>query len=309
MCSAISLASMSTEVVFCHLGELFVGCGFFDFEAFADELQQLQGLCGFFFRQEIDLEVEMGAGIGFAGHAVLLHEDEGAEQDAFDRNDHGEQDEGVRIKGSDDGQDAGIDEEPEQEPNGVEADEKHGAGKVCDEVGDALGKGAVTFGVPLERGDGADVGLQGGAGLGTGLRGFHCANRCRGGEQGLRAAGERQREQHRHRVCCVRWQMDCAVERQNVAQTRGLSGSWLARRARGYRGFGTGLENEAAPKNAEDGEDGDGDEGADDATDLAAGEDAEDGGEGIDFERFAHDAGSVEVILQNAPGAEKEEEP
>ena len=74
-------------------------------------------------------------------------------------------------------------------------------------------------------------------------------------------------------------------------------------------GVGDVLAGEPAPEDAQHGNRGDGDKGTDDAADFAAGEHAEDGGEGRHFKLAAHDSGGVDVILGDAPGAEREEEP
>lgn len=77
---------------------------------------------------------------------------------------------------------------------------------------------------------------------------------------------------------------------------------------RRYGGVYALLVAEAAPEDAEDGDDGNGDEGSDDSADLAPGEDAEDLDERGDLQRLAHDAGGVDVVLDETPGSEEEEE-
>lgn len=101
-----------------HLSELSVGFGFLVVEALADETGELKDLSDLLFGEEVDLQVEVIAGVDAPLHAVLLHEDKGAEEDAFDRDHHGEEDEGVGVEAAGDGDDAGVDQEPEGEDDG-----------------------------------------------------------------------------------------------------------------------------------------------------------------------------------------------
>jgi len=81
-----------------HLLEFLVAFSIGYIEFAADSLEQLKSFRDLFLREQIDPEVEVIAGIAALLHSILLHEHEGAEQNALDRDGHGEQDERVRIE-------------------------------------------------------------------------------------------------------------------------------------------------------------------------------------------------------------------
>ena len=128
-----------------HLFQLLIVLGDSDFHLLTDGDQKLEGFGDLFFGEEVDLQVEVIADIAAALHAVLFHEDEGTEEDAFDGDDHGEEDEGIGIEAWDFMNQAGVDEEPGGKPEDVDGDEAHAAGEAADDVGDAVHGGAGLF--------------------------------------------------------------------------------------------------------------------------------------------------------------------
>lgn len=139
------------------LTEFVIELGLLDVEAFADCPEELERLGCLLLGEQIDLEIEVIAGIAALLHAVLLHENEGAEENALYRDDHGQEDERIRIEAAAEREDAGVDEEPQGEDGGVNGNEPEAAGEASDEIGEEVGEGATPFEVALQLCDGLDV--------------------------------------------------------------------------------------------------------------------------------------------------------
>ena len=105
------------------------------------------------------------AGVDAPLHAVLLHKDEGAEENAFDGYDHGQEDEGIRVEAPHEGDYAGVDQEPQGEDDGVDGDEPQASTEAAYQVRDDVGDRAVTLKAALQFGYGANVGGYGAGGL------------------------------------------------------------------------------------------------------------------------------------------------
>jgi len=115
-------------------------------------------------------------------HPILLHQDEGAEQNALDGDDHGEQDEGVGIEVRKERKNLAVDEKPADEDHHVNDDEPDTSAEAADYVGDEVLRRAALLEAPFEIGDGADIGFDRGR-SGLGCLGRHARDRCGGGKR------------------------------------------------------------------------------------------------------------------------------
>src|SRR5262245_42746848 len=64
-----------------------------------DPLEELDHLCRFFLREQVDLQIEVAAMISFFAHPVLADENEASEEDSLQRQYHGQEREWKRVEG------------------------------------------------------------------------------------------------------------------------------------------------------------------------------------------------------------------
>ena len=88
-------------------------------QALADESLQLENLCDLLLGQQINLQIEVIPLIYPLGHTVLLHQYKRGEQHRFDGDNHAKQNERVRIELPHAEEMAGVDDEPQGDPNNV----------------------------------------------------------------------------------------------------------------------------------------------------------------------------------------------
>lgn len=104
-----------------------------DADLFRNLLYQIEELGIFLLRQEVDLQVEVITPFAQAGRVILADQDEGREEDSFQRNHKRQKDEGKRINVV--RARPTIERYPSAKPNDVNPDKPHAS----TETGDALG--------------------------------------------------------------------------------------------------------------------------------------------------------------------------
>jgi len=103
----------------------------------------------------------MGTAFGLARHAILAHQDEDGEDDAFRGDDQSEDAEGEGVEGSYAGDHVEVDGGPGEHEKELQQEKSYAADEFCDGFADALGDGAAFERVLFEFGDGFDVVLRG----------------------------------------------------------------------------------------------------------------------------------------------------
>lgn len=121
--------------VFLERGERGI-VGFRHADFFADRGDKLNEPCDFVLGEKADLQVEVGAAVGFGGEAVLRDEHERRKENGFDGRDHREDDE--RLVERRERRPAEVDHDPTTENDKVQVDERHAAGEPGDGGGDAI---------------------------------------------------------------------------------------------------------------------------------------------------------------------------
>lgn len=120
-------------------------------------LQQRQRLGCLGFGQQPNLQVEVGAVIGFAAHSVLVDQYEDRQQHALGRDDQGENPERKGIEHRQPRNPGRVPHEPHHEDHQVGDHERQAAHHADQVVADTFGGGTATGLVALQRGDRADI--------------------------------------------------------------------------------------------------------------------------------------------------------
>jgi hypothetical protein len=129
-----------------------------DAEPLGDATEQAQGDRGLLLGQQVDLEIEVGAPVRLAGHAVLADQDTDGDEDRLEGHDHGQEAERVGVEGTQAGNRAQVDDDPAGEPEHVEQGEAAAAGQRRQVVADPFGQRPLIEVLGLEVGDLLDIG-------------------------------------------------------------------------------------------------------------------------------------------------------
>lgn len=132
---------------------------FSDLKPLAYSAKKLKSLCDLLLGEQIDLQIEMIPGVAALLHPVLLHENEGAKQHAFDGDDHGEQDKWVRIEMGKERKHLAVDEKPGCEDYYVNHDKPGTSAEAADHIRDEVFGRTALLEALFEVGNSADVGF------------------------------------------------------------------------------------------------------------------------------------------------------
>jgi len=108
----------------------------------SDALHDPEGCGGFLFREEIDLEVEVGAALALSCHLILADQYPDGEEDRFQRYDQREQAEGEWIERFEAPDEPRVCEEPDHEPHEMCNGEGRRAGRPGDDPRDPFAGGS-----------------------------------------------------------------------------------------------------------------------------------------------------------------------
>lgn len=143
-----------------HFDQFFIQLHLADAHPMADHQKHLQDFGDLLLCQQINLQIELISLVGFVLHPVLLHEDEGAQQNSLHRNRHGKENERIGIELGNPWNEPGIDQKPGGKPKNMKNDESDASRKSGNRVGYPIKKVSLLFEMSFYFGSTLNIGFH-----------------------------------------------------------------------------------------------------------------------------------------------------